>query len=111
MPRKAKIVTIKNSKIRIDKKEIKEKRNIRKDPNAPKGSMSAYFYFISDRRNELQNINEEEIKQQFFKELALEWNNLDPKHKEPYIRKAEKDKERYQNESIRYNERLKREEQ
>ena len=70
----------------------------KKDKDAPKKAISAYFFYIKERREsitkEQPSLNNKEI----VKKMSEEWNALSDEKKKPYVQKAEADKKRYENE-------------
>ena len=74
----------------------------KKDKDAPKKAISAYFFYIKERRDsitkELPNLNNKEI----VKKMSEEWNALSDDKKKPYVQKAEADKKRYEKEKSDY---------
>ncbi|EAN88319.1 High mobility group protein TDP1 [Trypanosoma cruzi] len=65
-----------------------------KDENAPKRSMSAYFFFVSDFRKKHPDLSVTETS----KAAGAAWKELSDEMKKPYEAMAQKDKERYQRE-------------
>ena len=80
----------------------------KKDKDAPKKAISAYFFYIKERREsitkEQPNLNNKEI----VKKMSEEWNALSDK-KKPYVQKAEADKKRYETEKAVYDKKKKEE--
>ena len=74
----------------------------KKDKDAPKKAISAYFFYIKERRDsitkELPNLNNKEI----VKKMSEEWNVLSDDKKKPYVQKALEDKKRYEKEKADY---------
>ena len=81
----------------------------KKDKDAPKKAISAYFFYIKERREsitkELPKLNNKEI----VKKMSEEWNALSDEKKKPYVQKAEEDKKRYENEKAVYDKKKKEE--
>ena len=67
----------------------------KKDPNKPKGRISAYAFFVQDKKL----INTKEGISMGFKEFsrscAADWKELDNDGKKKFHKLAEKDRERY----------------
>ena len=81
----------------------------KKDKDAPKKAISAYFFYIKERREsitkEQPSLNNKEI----VKKMSEEWNALSDEKKKPYVQKAEADKKRYENEKAVYDKKKKEE--
>lgn len=74
-----------------------------KDPNKPKRSTSAYFYFLAHCRLEAAKLNKPPTKiAQFTKECSEKWRALTVVTKKPFEDKAAVDKARYQVEIAAY---------
>lgn len=74
-----------------------------KDPNKPKRSTSAYFYFLADCRKEAAKLGKPPTKiAEFTKESSEKWRGLSPEGKKPYEQSAAKDKKRYDEEMALY---------
>lgn len=71
------------------------KQKQKKDPNAPKRSLSAFFWFSADERPKVRKLNPESGVGDIAKELGLRWKSIDPQEKERYNEMAAKDKARY----------------
>lgn len=71
----------------------------KKDPNKPRGRMSAYAYFVQDRRAK----SEGQVNfTAFSKDCAGRWKNMDDVQKRPYNDKSAADKIRYDREMSGY---------
>lgn len=77
-----------------------KKRHHTKDPNAPKRSLSAFFWFCNDERPKVKGMNPEYGVGEIAKELGRQWSEADPETKRKYEAMAERDKARY--ERVRY---------
>lgn len=74
-----------------------------KDPNKPKRSTSAYFYFLAHCRVKAAKAGKGTSKiAEFTKECSAEWAKLTKAEKKPFDDKAAVDKERYQKEMDAY---------
>ena len=86
-----------------------------KDPNKPKGRMSAYNYFIKEEREQMRKTEESLSKdmnnqekppqmtlQTFSRACAEKWKNLSESEKQRFQEAAEKDKIRFQKEMANY---------
>uniref|UniRef100_A0A4Y0BJ98 HMG box domain-containing protein n=1 Tax=Anopheles funestus TaxID=62324 RepID=A0A4Y0BJ98_ANOFN len=79
-----------------------KKRKQFKDPNAPKRSLSAFFWFCHDERNKVKALNPEYGVGDIAKELGRKWSDMDAEIKQKYEQMAEKDKQRYEQEMTEY---------
>lgn len=73
-----------------------------KDPNAPKRSLSAFFWFCNDERARIKGLNPEYRVGDVAKELGKLWGAIDPEVKRKYEAMAERDKARYEREMSAY---------
>lgn len=91
-----------------DKKDKKEKRKrAKKDKDAPKKAISAYFFYIKDRRPVLKKEKPNLENKEIIREMGKEWKELSDEKKKPYVQKAEKDKVRYDCEKKEYDKKVK----
>ena len=74
----------------------------KKDPNAPKRSLSAYMFFANEQRDIVRAENPGIAFGQIGKILGEKWKALDKKGREPYDAKAAADKKRYELEKAEY---------
>ena len=72
----------------------------KKDPNAPKRALTAFFWFCNDERPGIREANPGFSVVDVAKELGRRWGALDEASKAIYTAKAEKDKERYAKVSV-----------
>ena len=79
-----------------------KKRKQIKDPNAPKRSLSAFFWFCNDERGKVKAVNPEYGVGDVAKELGKKWSDADITVKQKYEAMAEKDKARYEREMTEY---------
>ena len=86
-----------------DKKEKKTKR-AKKDKDAPKRALSAYFFYNQERRDSLKKEKPELNNKEIIKKMSEEWNALSDEKKKPYIAKDENKKKRYEAEKKAYDE-------
>ncbi|CEP14314.1 hypothetical protein [Parasitella parasitica] len=84
----------KTTKVAADDK----KKRTKKDPNAPKRGLSAYMFFSQDQRATVKEENPEATFGQIGKILGDKWKNMSDEQKKPYVKKAEADKKRYEDE-------------
>jgi len=73
-----------------------------KDPNAPKRSLSAFFWFCNDERAAIKQTNPEFRVGDVAKELGKLWAQVEPEVKRKYEAMAERDKARYEREMTAY---------
>ncbi|XP_017786183.1 PREDICTED: high mobility group protein DSP1 [Nicrophorus vespilloides] len=83
-------------------KQRGKKRKQIKDPNAPKRSLSAFFWFSHDERGKVKGANPEYGVGDIAKELGRRWSDADPETKSKYEQIADKDKARYEKEMTAY---------
>lgn len=78
-------------------KKTKSKKTKKTGPKKP---LNAYMWFCNDKRDELKGkgFNNTEI----LREMGRLWKELTDKKKKPYLKKAEEDKERYEEEMKNY---------
>jgi len=82
--------------------EGKRKRG-KKDPNAPKRSLSAFFFFCAEERPRVKAaLNNTNSVAEIAKELGHRWALVKPEQKTRYAALAAKDKERYEKEQKIY---------
>lgn len=77
-------------------------KDARKDPNKPKGRMSAYAYFLKHKREGYRKQGVEVQFTSFSKECSEDWKKMGADNREDYIKLAEKDKLRYEREMMLY---------
>ncbi|KAL1506021.1 hypothetical protein ABEB36_005458 [Hypothenemus hampei] len=83
-------------------KQRGKKRKQIKDPNAPKRSLSAFFWFSNDERGKVKALNPEYGVGDIAKELGRRWAEADPETRAKYDVLADKDKARYEKEMTAY---------
>ena len=71
------------------------KRRGKKDKNAPKRPISAYFFYNQERRETLKKERPTLDNKELIRIMSEEWNKLTDEEKKPYMKKAEDDKKRY----------------
>ena len=84
-----------------DKKERKTKK-AKKDKDAPKRAISAFFFYNQERREKLKKEQPNLDNKEIIKTMSAEWNALSDEKKKPYVAKAEADKKRYEAEKKAY---------
>ena len=82
----------------------KAKRKKRRDPDAPKRSVSAYVFFGHSERPKIQEENPEIEFKDVGRKLGERWRNLAADEKEKFEVLAQKDRDRYAKEMAAYNE-------
>ena len=85
-----------------NKKGAKGKEKKEKDPNAPKGATTSFFYFMKDARATAKAKNPDMKASEMSKLLGEKFKNLSEQEKAKYESKAKKDKERYLSEMAAY---------
>ena len=83
------------------------KKKAKKDKDAPKRPISAYFFYNQERREQLKKEKPELDNKELIKVMSEEWNKLTDAQKKPYVQKAEDDKKRYNQEMEEYNKKKK----
>jgi high mobility group protein B2 len=91
------IEDIKNLDTFIDKKKKKKK-----DPNAPKRASSAWIFYTSEKRPQLQEENSDKKMTELTTIMSEMWRNLTDEEKKPYKDMETKDRERYKLEMEEY---------
>uniref|UniRef100_A0A914L7D0 HMG box domain-containing protein n=2 Tax=Meloidogyne TaxID=189290 RepID=A0A914L7D0_MELIC len=81
---------------------LKKKKRAKKDPNAPKRALSAFFFFSNDKRQEVSGEHPEWKVGQIAQELGLRWKALSDDERIIFEKKAQEDKERYAEEMKAY---------
>nr|AEE62668.1 unknown [Dendroctonus ponderosae] len=87
-------------------KQRGKKRKQIKDPNAPKRSLSAFFWFSNDERGKVKAQNPEYGVGDIAKELGRRWADADPEVRSKFEALADKDKIRYEKEMTAYKKKL-----
>jgi len=91
----------KSSKKKTSGGEKKKKK--KKDPNAPKRYLSAYFFFLKDRRADLAKKNPKDSVTEIARKLGAAWKETSSSDRKKFEDKSAKDKERYEKEIKSYN--------
>ncbi|KFB34921.1 AGAP000005-PA-like protein [Anopheles sinensis] len=82
---------------------VKRKKQKRaKDPNEPKGPLSAFVWFCRDERKVVKALNPQLTFGGISKELGRQWSQLDFAARQKYQKLAERDRERYEAEMTEY---------
>ena len=74
----------------------------KKDPNAPKKARSSYIWYCADVRESVKAKNPEMKTPDLSREMGKMWKSLTAKQKKKYEKKAQEDRERYENEMKSY---------
>ena len=74
----------------------------KKDKNAPKKAMSAFFCFQKERRETLKKEQPELENKDLILQMSKEWNSMTDEKKKKYNDMAAKEKERYKKEMKEY---------
>ncbi|NP_999708.1 high mobility group protein 1 homolog [Strongylocentrotus purpuratus] len=77
------------------KGEKNKRRRRRKDPDAPKRNLSAFFIFSGENRAAIKSVHPNWSVGDIAKELAVRWRAMTAGEKIPFDKGAAKDKERY----------------
>lgn len=83
----------------VEKRKTTRKK---KDPDAPKRSLSAYMFFANENRDIIRAENPGIAFGQVGKLLGEKWKAMNADEKVPYETKAEADKKRYEKEKAEY---------
>lgn len=75
----------------------------KKDPNAPKRSLSAYLYYCADHRGAVKEQHPGKKITEIASQLAEQWRNLPDKERIKYQEQAQEDKTRYASEMEAWN--------
>jgi len=67
----------------------------KKDPNAPKQPLSAYFIFSTEERLKVKDENPNYSICEVAKELGRRWAEMDPAIKQRYQQRAEEERQKY----------------
>jgi N-methylhydantoinase A/oxoprolinase/acetone carboxylase beta subunit len=81
---------------------LRRKRKQKKDPNAPKKALSAFFFFSNERRPHVQQDHPDWKVGTIAQELGRCWKALSDEERSVYERKAQEDKARYDEEMRNY---------
>mmetsp|Transcript_14619 Transcript_14619/g.30420 ORF Transcript_14619/g.30420 Transcript_14619/m.30420 type:complete len:115 (+) Transcript_14619:967-1311(+) len=79
-----------------------KRKKAKKDPNAPKRNMSAYFLFSVFVRPSVKEENPEAAFGDIARIISAQYKTLDAKEREKWDNKAAADKERYQRQMEAY---------
>merc|ERR1711978_58739 len=74
----------------------------KKDPNAPKQPLSAYFIFSTEERLKVKEENPNFSICEVAKELGRRWAEMDPQVKQRYQARAEEERQKYDNDMANY---------
>jgi len=83
---------------------LRKKRRAKKDPQAPKRALSAFFFFSNERRADVQSKYPSWKVGQVAQELGRAWKSLTDEERSIYDKRATDDKERYNEEMKTYRE-------
>jgi hypothetical protein len=81
---------------------VVNKSKAKKDPNAPKKPLSAYMLFAKENREKIKKENSDATFGEIGRKLGEAWRSIDKKNKDKFIKKSEKDKDRYNQEIVDY---------
>ena len=80
----------------------KGKKKSKKDFNAPKRPVTAFFFFQSERRLTLKKECPNMENKEMVAKMSEEWKGMSEKDKAKYMKKAEEDRKRYEKEKAAY---------
>lgn len=86
----------------VDTGLVKRCLKTKKDPNAPKGSKSAYMFWCNDNRAAIKAKHPTYKMTEVAKELGVAWKKVKAKDKVPYQKLADADKKRATEEKATY---------
>jgi ABC-type transporter MlaC component len=75
---------------------MRKRKRAKKDPNAPKRALSAFFFFSQIKRPEVQQAHPEHKVGQIAQEMGKMWKALTEQEKKKYEEMASRDKVRYE---------------
>lgn len=84
------------------KSSMNKKKKVEKDPNAPKKPLTSYIIFCTEKRKSIVDKDPKMPPKDVSRKLAELWKALSESEKTVYSKKAEAEKERYQNEMKNY---------
>lgn len=84
------------------KTSINNKKKAEKDPKAPKKPLTSYIIFCTEKRKSIVDKDPKMAPKDVSRKLAELWRALSENEKAVYSKKAEAEKERYQNEMKNY---------
>ena len=79
-----------------------QRKRKKKDPNAPKRPLSAFFLFCHDERPAVKSLYPNYSVGEAAKELGERWNKVTPEQKAKYEAQVQIDKTRYEQELSKY---------
>jgi hypothetical protein len=74
----------------------------KKDKNAPKNPQNAYMFYCNSNRSKFKEENPDMDAKTITRTIASKWNTMGTEDRAPYVKMAEKDKERYKQEMEKY---------
>jgi len=74
----------------------------KKDPNAPKAPINAYFYYVREKREGYKAKHPDTKVTEITKALGAKWKEMSEAEKAPFQKLANADKERYKKEMANY---------
>eukprot|EP00128_Syssomonas_multiformis_P014526 Colp12_sorted_trinity150504_noHs@19589 len=84
------------------KEKVVKAKRAKKDPNKPKRKLPPYMFFCKENREKIKAENPDATFGQIGKLLGEKWASMTEKDKQPYVKKAEEDKKRYEKEIEKY---------
>jgi len=86
-----------------DDEPPKKKTKGKKDPNAPKAPINAYFYYVREKREEYKSKHPDLKVTEITRALGGKWKEMSEAEKAPFQKLADADKDRYKKEMANYN--------
>jgi len=82
---------------------VRGKKEAKKiDKNAPKRSITPYFFYMKARRESLKMEHPSMDNIETIRKMGEEWGKMNETERAPYVKKYEGDKIRYEKEKIEY---------
>ncbi|KRX38035.1 High mobility group protein 1.2 [Trichinella britovi] len=81
---------------------LRKRKRSKKDPNAPKRALSAFFFFSNSKRAEIQQAHPDWKVGQVAQELGRMWKAIDEDEKRKFEDMAAKDRTRYEEDMKNY---------
>eukprot|EP01006_Ploeotia_vitrea_P044245 TRINITY_DN66820_c6_g2_i1.p1 TRINITY_DN66820_c6_g2~~TRINITY_DN66820_c6_g2_i1.p1 ORF type:complete len:157 (+),score=109.53 TRINITY_DN66820_c6_g2_i1:385-855(+) len=78
----------------------------KRDPNAPKRAMSAYLFFGQEMRQKIKDEFPDAKSPEIMTKIGARWREMNDEDKQPYVKMADKDKQRYALQKAAYESKL-----
>ena len=101
----------KQNKGKKNKRGAKKNQGRRKakDPEAPKRSLGAYFFYFKEKNATIRGMYPDCNQKEIVSKIAGNWKGLTEEQKQPYVEMSKADKVRYNQEKKIYDDKLKEE--